>query len=182
MESKIHPLADVQSLNIGKGTKIWQFVVVLSGAKIGENCNICSHCFIENDVKIGNNVTLKFYVEVCDGVTLEDDVFIAPNVSFTNDFIPRSKKYFDKPIRTKVEKGASISAGACIKPGVTIGQYSLIGLGSIVTKDIPPFTIWYGNPAIFKGYITKEGITLDSSLKDKNGNSYSLINGEPIMN
>lgn len=179
----IHPLSDVQSTNIGENTKIWQYCVVLKGAQIGSNCNICSHCFIENDVIIGNNVTLKFYVELCDGVTLEDDVFVAPNVSFTNDLSPRSKKILRQPEKTLIKKGASIAAGASIIPGVIIGRYAFIGLGSVVTKNIPDFTVWIGNPARQTGYVTKDGIFLDMNLICKRtGAQYNLgKNGEPYL-
>jgi acetyltransferase-like isoleucine patch superfamily enzyme len=179
---KIHPTADVQSKNIGDNTSIWQYVVVLPNAQIGKNCNICSHCFIENDVKIGDNVTLKFFVEVCDGVTLENDVFVAPNVSFTNDFNPRSKKTLMKPARTLVKEGASIAAGVALKPGITIGKYAFIGLGSVVTKDIPDFTVWLGNPAKQRGYVTKDAVLLDSKLWCKETKKQYKLNeqGEPI--
>lgn len=132
----IHPLSDVQSKNIGKNTNIWQFCVVLPNAKIGENCNICSHCFIENDVKIGNNVTIKCGVQLWDGITVEDNVFIGPNVTFCNDKYPKSKNKNFKLEPIIVKKGASIGANATILPGVTIGENALIGAGSIVTKDV----------------------------------------------
>ena len=132
----IHPLSDVKSKNIGRGSTIWQFCVVLPHAIIGENCNICSHCFIENDVIIGNNVTIKNGVQLWDGMRIEDNVFIGPNVSFTNDKYPRSKQYPAKFLQTTIKKGASIGAGAVILPGVTIGEYALIGAGAIVTKDV----------------------------------------------
>ena len=135
----IHPLSDVQSKNIGANTKIWQFCVVLPNAVIGENCNICSHCFIENDVKIGNNVTIKCGVQVWDGILIEDEVFIGANVSFTNDKYPRSKVYPKEFLRTIIKNGASIGAGAVILPGVTIGEGALIGAGAVVNKDVPPF-------------------------------------------
>jgi acetyltransferase-like isoleucine patch superfamily enzyme len=154
----IHPLADVQSSNIGNGTTIWQFCVVLAGAKIGDNCNICANVFIENDVMIGNNVTIKCGVQLWDGVTIEDDVFIGPNVTFTNDLIPRSKQYPERFLPTVIKKGASIGANSVIVAGHTIGEYALAGAGSVITKDIPPYTVWYGNPAKQKGYITKKGI------------------------
>jgi Acetyltransferase (isoleucine patch superfamily) len=145
----IHPLADVQSSNIGIDTKIWQFSVVLPNAIIGKNCNICSHCFIENDVIIGNNVTLKFYVEICDGITIEDNVFIGPNVSFTNDKHPRSKQYPEEFQKTRICEGASIGAGSVILGGVTIGCNAMIGAGSVVTKNVPEGELWIGNPARF---------------------------------
>ena len=143
----IHNLADVQSKNIGKDTNIWQFCVVLPKAEIGENCNICSHCFIENDVKIGNNVTIKNCVQLWDGITIEDDVFIGANVTFTNDKYPRSKNHEYKQLKTIVKKGASIGANATILPDITIGENSMVGAGSIVTKNVLANTIVCGNPA-----------------------------------
>lgn len=137
----IHPLSDCQSKNIGKDTNIWQFCVVLPGAQIGDNCNICSHCFIENDVKIGNNVTIKCGVQLWDGIEIEDDVFIGPNVTFTNDKYPRSKQYPEKFLRTKICKGASIGANATICPGITIGEKAMIAAGSIISSDISNNTL-----------------------------------------
>ncbi|MBK2095889.1 N-acetyltransferase [Francisella philomiragia] len=145
----IHGLSDVQSPNIGKDTKIWQFVVILKGAVIGENCNICSHCLIENEVIVGNNVTIKSGVQIWDGITLEDDVFIGPNVTFTNDKMPRSKHYPLQWPKTIIKKGASIGANSTILPGVTIGENAMIGAGSVVTKDIAANEVWIGNPAKF---------------------------------
>ncbi len=143
----IHSLSDVQSEHIGNNTKIWQFVVVLKGARIGEDCNICSHCFIENDVLLGDRVTVKCGVQLWDGITLEDDVFIGPNVTFTNDPFPRSKQYPQQFPRTVVKKGASIGANATILPGITIGENAMIGAGSVVTKDVPANVVVTGNPA-----------------------------------
>lgn len=133
----IHPLSDVQSKNIGDNTNIWQFCVVLPNAKIGSNCNICSHCFIENDVIIGDSVTIKCGVQLWDGVRVEDNVFIGPNVSFCNDKYPKSKnKNFTlQPIIIK--KGASVGANATLLPGITIGENALIAAGSVVAKDVP---------------------------------------------
>ena len=144
----IHKLADVQSSNIPESTRIWQFVVVLPAAVIGENCNICSQCFIENDVKIGDNVTVKNGVYLWDGITIEDNVQIGPNVTFTNDKYPRAKQAFELQ-RTTIKKGASIGAASVILGGVTIGENALIGAGSVVTKDVPANELWLGNPARF---------------------------------
>lgn len=132
----IHPLSDVQSKNIGEGTNIWQFCVVLEGAKIGKNCNICSNCFIENDVVIGDNVTVKNGVSLYDGMRIEDDVFIGPNATFCNDRYPKSKNKDFKLEPIIIKKGASIGANATILPGATIGENALIGAGAIVTKDV----------------------------------------------
>lgn len=143
----IHPLSDVQSKEIGEGTAVWQFCVILKGAKIGNNCNINCQVFIENDVVIGNNVTIKPGVQIWDGITIEDNVFIGPNATFTNDLKPRSKQYPDKFLRTVVKAGASIGANATILPGITIGENAMIGAGSVVLSDVPANTLWVGNPA-----------------------------------
>ena len=143
----IHPLSDVHSSNIGDDTKIWQFSVVLAGARIGKNCNICANTFIENDVTVGDNVTIKCGVQLWDGVTIEDNVVLGPNVTFANDKHPRSKVYPDTFMRTTVKKGASIGANATILPGVTIGEGAMVGAGSVVTKDVIPNSIVVGNPA-----------------------------------
>ena len=175
----VHPLADVQSESIGDSTRIWQYTVVLKNAIIGSTCNICSHCFIENDVVIGNNVTLKFFVELCDGVTIEDDVFIAPHVSFTNDMKPRSKKTLVQPLKTCIKKGASIGANVALSPGITIGQYAFIAPGAAVSKNVPPFTFWGGVPAIHMGYVTKECDVLNMDLNCKRTQKqYRWENGE----
>ncbi|MHA8076058.1 acyltransferase [Aquirufa sp. TARAVU-A1A] len=147
--AKIHPLSDVQSITIGQETKVWQFVVILPHAVIGENCNICAHTFIENDVIIGDEVTIKNGVYLWDGLRVEDKVFIGPNVTFTNDKYPRSKSYPKQFQNTLIKKGASIGAGSIILGGVEIGQNAMIGAGSLVTQNIPPNELWYGSPAKF---------------------------------
>lgn len=147
-----HPTADVRSSRIGVGTRIWQYTVVLPGATIGQACNICSHCFVENDVTIGDRVTVKAGVQLWDGIHLSDDVFVGPNVSFSNDKYPRSRCYLDAPLKTFVDTGASIGAGAVILPGVRIGQGALVGAGAVVTRSVPPNAIVVGNPARISGY------------------------------
>ncbi len=157
MSKYIHHYTDVQTHDIGDGTYIWQFCVVLPGARIGAGCNISANVFIENDVRVGDNVTVKSGVQLWDGVTLEDDVFIGPNVTFTNDRLPRSKQYPETFLQTTVKKGASIGANATILGGVTIGEYAMVGAGSVVTRDIPPYTLWYGNPARKHGTVDEQG-------------------------
>lgn len=181
MANKIHALADVQTVNIGENSMVWQFCVILKGATIGDNCNINCNVFIENDVVIGNDVTIKPGVQIWDGVTLEDRVFIGPNATFTNDLIPRSKQYPAQFAKTLVKKGASIGANSTIIAGNTIGENALIGAGSVVTKDVPANTVWFGNPAKQKGYITKDGLLLDLDLKDQSGNEYYLENEAIIL-
>jgi UDP-2-acetamido-3-amino-2,3-dideoxy-glucuronate N-acetyltransferase len=143
----VHPMADVQSENIGQDARIWQFVVVLPGARIGSDVNICSHCFVENDVIIGDRVTIKNGVQLWDGLRIADEVFVGPNVTFTNDRYPRSRNREAKLLSTVVEKGASIGAGAVICPGVTIGAGSMVGAGAVVTRDVSAGTLVVGNPA-----------------------------------
>lgn len=140
----IHPLSDVQSKNIGEGTNIWQYSVVLPGARIGKNCNICSHCFIENDVVIGDNVTVKNGVYLYDGITVEDNVFIGPNATFCNDKYPKSKNKDFKLEPIVIKKGASIGANATILPGVTIGENAMIAAGGVVVRDVLPESIIIG--------------------------------------
>ena len=143
----IHHLSDVQSRVIGVNTRIWQFVVVLPGAKIGQDCNICSHCLIENDVVIGDRVTVKSGVQLWDGLRVGDDVFIGPNVTFSNDKYPKSGNVNFKFVATWIKAGASIGAGATVLPGRTIGAGATVGAGAVVTKDVLPGATVVGNPA-----------------------------------
>jgi UDP-2-acetamido-3-amino-2,3-dideoxy-glucuronate N-acetyltransferase len=145
--NEVHKTAEVHSKNIGDGTRIWQYVVILEGATIGENANICSHCFIENDVTIGDRVTIKSGVQLWDGLSIGNDVFIGPNVTFTNDKHPRSKVYPDVFLKTRIEDGASIGGGAVILPGIVVGKGSMVGAGAVVTKSVAPFSTVIGNPA-----------------------------------
>ena len=149
----VHSLADAQSLHIGPGTRIWQFVVILPGARIGADCNICSHTLIENDVIVGDRVTVKSGVQLWDGLRIENDVFIGPNVTFANDCFPRSKQYPSAFAVTTVKAGASIGAGATILPGITIGYRAMIGAGAVVTKSVPDCAVVIGNPAKIVRYI-----------------------------
>ena len=145
----IHHLSDCQNLSIPDSTRIWQFCVILPNARIGENCNICAHCFVENDVTIGNNVTVKCGVYLWDGMVIEDDVFIGANVTFSNDKYPRSGNKDWKVLKTVIKKGAVIGTGSTVLPGLTIGENAMVGAGSVVTKNIPAGEVWFGNPAQF---------------------------------
>ena len=175
----IHPTAEVQTINIGQGTMIWQYCVVLKNAVIGKDCNINFNVFIENDVIIGDNVTIKSGVQLWDGLRIGDNVFISPNVAFTNDFVPRSKQHSKKILITIVKEGASIGANATIIGGITIGKFAMIGAGSVVTRNIPDYSLWYGSPAVFKANICECGEKLNNSLKCINcDKTYIKIDGQ----
>lgn len=157
----IHPTADVQTINIGEGTTIWQFAVVLPRAVIGKNCNINCHTFIENDVKIGDRVTVKSGVFIWDGIQIADDVFLGPNVTFINDKYPRSKQYPQKFQETRIDNFVSIGANSTIIGGIHIGEYALIAAGSLVTKDVPAFSLMLGSPARVAGKVDKNGVVIE---------------------
>ena len=147
-----HPQALVEATDIGKGTRIWAFAHILPGAVIGEDCNVCDHVFVENEARVGDRVTIKCGVQLWNGVTLEDDVFVGPNATFTNDPFPRSQK---RPLawqKTLVRQGASIGANATILPGITVGRNAMVAAGAVVTHDVPPNAIVAGNPAAIQGY------------------------------
>jgi acetyltransferase-like isoleucine patch superfamily enzyme len=148
-----HPNALVESSHIGARTRVWAFAHILAGARIGEDCNICDHVFIENDVRVGHRVTVKSGVQLWDGVTLEDDVFVGPNATFTNDPFPRSRKRPAAFTPTTVRTGASIGANATIMCGVTVGANAMVGSGAVVTHDVPANAIVVGNPAFIHGYV-----------------------------
>ncbi|MDD2881507.1 MAG: WxcM-like domain-containing protein [Rhodoferax sp.] len=149
----VHKKALCESTNVGKGTRIWAFAHVLPGAVIGCDCNLCDGVFIENDVVVGDRVTIKCGVQLWDGLQVEDDVFIGPNVTFSNDRFPRSKAYPEKYERTIVRKGASIGANATLLPGIEIGSDAMVGAGAVVTRTVPPNAIAVGNPARIVGYV-----------------------------
>lgn len=171
-----HKLSDVQSKFIGNDTKIWQFTVVLKNAKIGKNCNLNAHVFIENDVKIGDNVTIKSGVQIWDGITIENDAFVGPNVTFTNDLLPRSKKFPENFLKTVIKKGASIGANATIIGGNIIGEYAMIGAGSVITKSVGKYQLMIGNPARHVGFVSNEGVVLDLDMVSKKGIKYEWRN------
>jgi UDP-2-acetamido-3-amino-2,3-dideoxy-glucuronate N-acetyltransferase len=148
-----HPAGLCETAEVGAGTRIWAFAHVLAGARIGSECNICDHVFIENEVVIGDRVTIKCGVAVWDGVRIEDDVFVGPSVAFTNDAFPRSKVPRRRLADTVVRERASLGANCTILPGITIGTAAMVGAGSVVTRDVPPFAIVAGNPARIVGYV-----------------------------
>lgn len=148
-----HPQAIVESARVGRGTRIWAFAHVLPGAVIGADCNLCDHVFVENDVVIGDRVTIKCGVQLWDGIRLEDDVFVGPNATFTNDPAPRSRQHLTAYPRTVVREGASIGANATILPGLTIGRRAMVGAGAVVTRSVPAHAVVVGNPARIVRYV-----------------------------
>lgn len=150
----IHPNSLCESTTIGERTRVWAFAHILPGARIGSDCNICDGVFIENDVVVGDRVTVKCGVQLWDGVRLEDDVFVGPNATFTNDRFPRSRRHPEAFLQTVVERGASIGANATLLPGIRIGAGAMIGAGAVITRSVPPNAIVTGNPARIVGYVS----------------------------
>ncbi len=179
----IHPNAIVESESINAGTRIWAFAHVLEGADIGRNCNICDHAFVEGDVRVGDNVTVKCGVYLWDGVRIENDVFVGPNATFTNDLRPRSKVYPPKSVPTHIGRGASIGANATIVCGVNVGQWSIVGAGSVVTIDVPDHALVYGNPARIRGHVCQCAESLvfeDARARCRCGKGYKMVD-ENVM-
>jgi acetyltransferase-like isoleucine patch superfamily enzyme/dTDP-4-dehydrorhamnose 3,5-epimerase-like enzyme len=173
-----HDLAVVESSSVGARTRIWAFSHILPGAVIGADCNICDHTFIENDVIVGDRVTIKCGVQLWDGITVEDDVFIGPNATFTNDPFPRSRRHLspNKLLRTTVKTGASVGANATILPGITIGERAMIGAGAVVINDVPCDAIVVGNPARIVGYSgVIEEMPDFNELPDETGVQQTLV-------
>ena len=161
----VHPLAVVEEgAEIGEGTKVWHFAHIRKGAKIGRNCNIGKDVYVDVDVEIGNNVKIQNGVSVYHGVKVEDDVFLGPHMTFTNDLYPRAFNQDWEVVHTLVKKGASIGAHATIVCGVTIGEYAMVGAGAVVTRDVPPFGLVYGNPARLKGFVCYCGRKLEERI------------------
>ena len=172
-EKRVHETSSVMSQEIGHNTRVWQFAVILEHAKIGANCNICAHTFIEGDVIIGDNVTVKSGVYIWNGVRIEDNVFVGPNATFTNDLNPRSNDHKES-IETVIRANASIGANSTILAGVTMGKWAMSGIGSVITKDVPDHALVYGNPASIRGWVDREG----SRLKRISSNRYVANTGK----
>jgi UDP-2-acetamido-3-amino-2,3-dideoxy-glucuronate N-acetyltransferase len=148
----VHPQALCESKAVGAGTRVWAFAHVLPGARIGRDCNICDGTFIENDVRLGDRVTVKCGVQLWDGMRVEDDVFIGPNATFANDHFPRSKRPPKKFLETVLHAGASIGANATVLPGLSVGRSAMVGAGAVVVTSVPAYAIVAGNPARIVGY------------------------------
>jgi acetyltransferase-like isoleucine patch superfamily enzyme len=171
-KKQIHPSAQTDGASIGSGTRVWQFCIIFPEARIGSDCNICAHVLIESDVVIGSRVTVKSGVQLWDGTRIEDDVFIGPNATFTNDRIPRSRKR-RRLLVTRVQRHATIGANATILPGLTIGKAAMVSAGAVVTRDVPDHALMIGNPARRRGWVCLCGETLrDSGLSCQCGRRY----------
>jgi len=180
-KKQIHPSAETDGASIGSGTRVWQFCVILPEAQIGCDCNICAHVLIESDVVIGSRVTIKSGVQLWDGTRIEDDVFIGPNATFTNDRIPRSRKRRSLLV-TRVQRHATIGANATVLPGLTIGKAAMVSAGAVVTRDVPDYALMIGNPARRKGWVCLCGETLrDSGLSCQCGKRYKHRAGGLIL-
>jgi UDP-2-acetamido-3-amino-2,3-dideoxy-glucuronate N-acetyltransferase len=176
----LHPQGICETPHVGQRTRIWAFSHVLPGARIGADCNICDGVFVENDVVIGDRVTVKSGVQLWDGVRLGDDVFVGPNATFANDKFPRSRAYQTKVRETFIEMGASLGANCTILPGLTIGRYAMIGGGSVVTGNVPPFAIVMGNPARITGYVDSHGAIMPPATAEQpvpTGDAAAVIPG-----
>lgn len=171
----IHPQGICDSPNVGAGTRVWAFAHVLAGAVVGAECNICDHVFVENDVVIGDRVTIKSGVQLWDGIRLEDDVFVGPNATFSNDRYPRSKVYPAEYLKTIVRRGASVGANATILPGLTIGERALVAAGSVVTRDVPARVLVQGNPARPSAFLDADPV--DASACDFSEGPFELLPG-----
>lgn len=181
-KSFVHPNAIVEpGAILGEGTRVWAFAHVLPRARIGQDCNLCDGVFIENNVVIGDRVTIKCGVQVWDGLRLDDDVFVGPNATFTNDEFPRSKHYPEQFLQTVVHKGASIGANATILPGITIGAHAMVGAGAVVTRDVPPYAIVAGNPARIKGYVSTSDANAISPQKSGDGLPTLRVEGARLI-
>ncbi len=185
----IHPTAIVETDQIGRGTRIWAFTHVMENVDIGDDCNIGEHCFLEAGVSVGSHSTIKNGNMLWEGVSLEEGVFVGPQVCFTNDQYPRSprlssasKRYQDRNwlLSTRVKQGASIGAGAVLVPGLTISAFAMVGAGAVVTSDVPAHALVIGNPARMTKWVCCCGHPLDfkqsRAICQECGETFSEVN------
>ena len=178
-----HPSSLCESYTIGKGTRIWAFAHILPGAKIGEDCNICDNVFIENDVTLGDRVTVKCGVQLWDGIELENDVFVGPNATFSNDRFPRSKQYPERFEKILIKEGASIGANATLLPGIIVGKNAMVGAGAVVTHNVPANAIVVGNPARIIGYAdTASNQKTDRKERSLEKHTNAVVEGVKLYN
>jgi UDP-2-acetamido-3-amino-2,3-dideoxy-glucuronate N-acetyltransferase len=142
----VHPQAIVETRDVGPETRVWAFAHVMPDARVGAECNVCDHTYIDNGVVVGNRVTIKSGVSLREGMVVEDDVFLGPQATFTNDRFPRSRQPWTRE-GIVIKRGATVGAGAVVLPGITIGERAMVGAGAVVIKDVAPDTVVVGNPA-----------------------------------
>lgn len=177
-----HPHALVESDTIGAGTRIWAFAHIMPGARIGKNCNLGDHVFVETGAVLGDDVTVKNGVSIWDGVTAENKVFIGPNVVFTNDRNPRAhvKKTREQFLATRLRDGVSLGANVTVVCGITVGRYAFAGAGAVLTKNVPDHAIVVGNPARLIGYMCECGANLGGDLTCPCGLNFGRDNGQVV--
>lgn len=182
-DAYLHPNALVdRGAVIGPRTRVWAFAHVCSDVVVGEDCNLCDHTFFEKGVRIGNRVTVKCGVYIWEGIIIADDVFVGPGAAFTNDLRPRSKKYPDQFLKTRLDQGCSIGANATLLP-VTIGQWAMVAAGAVVARNVPDFGLVRGNPARLAGWVCRCGEKLVFKLKTSKcgcGRQFNEINETEI--
>lgn len=177
MSYSAHPTAVVESDEIGEGTRIWHFAHVRKGSKIGKNCNVGKSAYIDTGAEIGDNVKIQNFVSVYKGVKIEDDVFVGPSATFTNDLYPRAFIWDEEHVvPTRVCRGASIGANSTIICGTTIGEYAMVGAGSVVTRDVRDFALVLGNPAKFSGWICYCGKRLQKIVEEREAATVYMCN------
>ncbi len=164
---RVHPKGLCESDDVGAGTRVWAFAHVLPGARVGRDCNICDGAFVEDGAVLGDRVTVKNATLVFSGVTCEDEVFLGPNVLFTNDLRPRAaiRKGPDELVSTMVRRGVSLGAGTVVVCGTEIGEYAFAAAGSVVTRDVPAHSFVAGNPAKHRGWVCVCGERLPEDLR-----------------
>lgn len=174
---RVHERALCESTDVGPRTRVWAFAHVMAGARVGADCNIGDHAFIETGAVLGDRVTVKNAVLVWDRVTVEDDVFLGPNMVFTNDLVPRNafRKGPESFLPTVVRRGASIGANVTVVCGVTIGEAAFVGAGAVVTHDVPARALVIGNPARFAGWMCDCGERLPEALACSCGRAFRLV-------
>jgi UDP-2-acetamido-3-amino-2,3-dideoxy-glucuronate N-acetyltransferase len=164
----VHPSSCVEEgARIGRGTRVWHFCHLMSGAVVGDDCSIGQGCMVASGAVLGIGVRLQNHVSVCSGVTIEDDAFIGPGCVFTNVRIPRAFiRRRDHYVRTLIGQGAALGAGSVILCGIRVGRYAMTGAGSVVTRDVPDYVLVYGNPARFQGWVCRCGQPLGAIPPD----------------
>ena len=178
----VHDRGLCESSEVGSGTRIWAFAHVMAGATVGQDCNICDHAFVEGGAVLGDRVTVKNAVQVWDKVTVGNDVFLGPNMIFTNDLRPRNrfKRTADEFLSTVVEDGVTIGANATIVCGTRLGHDCFVGAGSVVIADVPPYALVVGNPARQIGWVCVCGNRLDASLRCSCNREYTLVSATTL--